>query len=173
MRQADGSLGNRMERWFNAVFQDPRRPAERAILIGADCPTLSRAQIDEAHHRLDTHDVVIGPATDGGYYLIGISAPWTIERFHAIFDDVPWSTDQVFRITQERIAAAGLSCHQLQEREDIDTLAELKRLREQLAAQTMTDPGSETSKPWRDLGAAIERILADDPVSLDTTGFQP
>ncbi len=157
---------------MSEVFQDPRQAASRAILIGADCPTLSLAQIDEADRRLATHDVVIGPATDGGYYLLGISAPWTIERFHAIFDDVPWSTDQVFRVTQERIVAAGLSCYQLREREDIDTLAELNRLREQLAARTTTDPGSETSRPWRDLGAAIERILADESVSLDTSGCQ-
>jgi glycosyltransferase A (GT-A) superfamily protein (DUF2064 family) len=173
MEQADGSLGNRMEQWFDAVLRAPRQPASRAILIGADCPTLSLAQIQEAHDQLAKHDMVLGPATDGGYYLIGVSAPWTVARFHSIFDEVPWSTDQVLRVTLQRIAAAGLSCYQLKEQEDIDTAAELNRLREQLTAQKANETCGEPSKRWSELGEIIEKILVDDVDCLEPTGCRP
>lgn len=172
MLQGEGSLGNRMERWFDTVLGDPRQATSRAILIGADCPTLSVAMLDEAQHRLATHDVVLGPAADGGYYLIGISTPWNAGRFHTIFDEIPWSTDQVFRITRERLVDAGISCYQLQEREDIDTMAELNRLRKQLSAPADEDRSGETSSGWEDLGADIERILAGDGILPEIKGYR-
>ena len=67
--QGDGSLGDRMQRWFHNC---PRHASSPAILIGADCPTLGPATIKDAETALLTHDVVLGPAVDGGYYLIGI-----------------------------------------------------------------------------------------------------
>ena len=139
--QAEGCLGNRMQNWFESVLQDPRRPTSKAILIGADCPTVSVELIEKACDELESHDVVLGPAADGGYYLIGLASPWTSLRFQTVFHEIPWSTNRVLSITRERLVDAGLSFCELEVREDIDTLAELNRLREQLASPFTMDRG--------------------------------
>lgn len=91
--QGRGHLGARMAR--------AARPP--AILIGADIPGLTAAHIHAAAALLSHHPVVIGPALDGGYYLIGVSqpAPW-------LFVPMAWGTDQVFATTLQRCAARGV-----------------------------------------------------------------
>lgn len=121
--QCDGDLGQRMQDWFARFLSEH----SAAILIGADCPTLDQSVIDQARRLLETNDVVLGPANDGGYYLIGIRGPWA-DRHATLFKDVPWSTDTVLSLTQERITQTGMSCELLSEREDIDTIDVLHRL---------------------------------------------
>lgn len=128
VRQADGDLGDRMSVWFQQSLAN--QPF--SILIGADCPLLGPAEIADACALLQTHDVVLGPALDGGYYLIGLRGPWR-EDFQMLWRDIAWSTDQVFRATCRRIESLGLTMAQLQPKEDVDTITELERLRDRLA----------------------------------------
>ncbi|QDT02675.1 2-phospho-L-lactate guanylyltransferase [Rubripirellula lacrimiformis] len=142
--QCPGDLGNRMEAWFRthltADSTDPSTAAtdhpHSAILIGADCPLLNQSSIDAAWRTLEHADVVLGPAVDGGYYLIGIrGSSETLPAIHTWFSDVPWSTDRVLPITLQRIRQSGHKVVLLEPREDIDTIDELTRLCQQLRSQ--------------------------------------
>jgi hypothetical protein len=151
-------------------------------LIGADCPTIDLPLIEQAQDHLTSHDVVIGPAADGGYYLIGIAAPWTTSRFRTIFEEIPWSSEEVLPLTRLRLASAGLSWYELEVQEDIDTAAELNRLRSKLSAtlaaeplfseifsgdQSIGDLAGKVASQWKDLRIGIDRIFADETESLD------
>src|SRR5262249_44785829 len=86
--QGDGDLGQRLQSAFQRVFQ---RGAKRVVIIGSDCPSIRAEDIREAWHALQMHDVVLGPATDGGYWLIGLKG----SQPH-LFRDVRWSAADVF-----------------------------------------------------------------------------
>ncbi len=105
---------------------------------------------------LADHDLVIGPAVDGGYYLIGVHGSWSEigNRVESLFRDVPWSTSEVFQMTKQRAAAAKLSMAELERLEDVDTIAELTNLMSQLSKPGTDSRGSE-------LRIAIEQILND------------
>jgi hypothetical protein len=77
----------------------------------------------QALQLLDRYDVVLGPALDGGYYVVGLkkAAP-------ALFQDIPWSTDRVLPLTKEKAAGLGLSVGLLPEWRDVDTIDDLKAL---------------------------------------------
>lgn len=92
------------------------RAGAPVILIGSDAPGLTAALLREAADRLRDHEVVIGPASDGGYYLIALRdpSPW-------LFADMPWSTPQVFPETLARLAHRGITPFMLAELTDIDT----------------------------------------------------
>ena len=77
-------------------------------------------QMEQAFEQLKTHDVVLGPSTDGGYYLVGMSQLST-----SIFDDVAWSTESVLQQSLARCEAAGCSVAQLEPLTDIDHEADL------------------------------------------------
>ena len=68
--QGEGDLGQRMERAFQENFQKNYR---HIVLVGTDCPQMTAFHVKEAFYSLKTHDMVIGPSEDGGYYLIGLS----------------------------------------------------------------------------------------------------
>lgn len=129
--QGDGDLGDRMQRWFRRTLGTASE--SRSLLIGSDCPTLSAVDIGTAMEELETHDVVLGPAVDGGYYLIGIRGAWQPE-FALLFQAIPWSTDRVFAVTKERMMQLGLSSTDLPMKEDVDTIEELTNLRHSLAS---------------------------------------
>lgn len=126
--QGEGDLGQRMSDWF---AENLAASHSHAILIGADCPTLVEEDVQQADDLLTKHDVVIGPAQDGGYYLIGLRGPWH-SRFASLFLNVPWSGPEVCQITCARVVQAGLSLGQLPTGEDVDTIVELNRLRQRL-----------------------------------------
>lgn len=111
VEQGEGDLGERMA----------RVPAP-AIIVGSDCSGCDAAILRQAAGALRTHPAVIGPASDGGYYLIGLAQPQP-----AIFADMAWSTDTVFAETMRRFAAAGIAPFVLPERGDIDTPEDLAR----------------------------------------------
>ncbi|MBU6400629.1 MAG: TIGR04282 family arsenosugar biosynthesis glycosyltransferase [Verrucomicrobia bacterium] len=111
--QDEGDLGVRMQSAFAAAF---RNGAQRVVIIGSDCPEVTAEDVAAAWHALLTHDLVLGPATDGGYWLIGLCRPQP-----ALFHQMPWSTDQVFGQTLRRAAEAGLRVHRLRQLEDVDT----------------------------------------------------
>ncbi len=118
--QGDGDLGERMHRAFAATL--PTSGA--AVLVGTDTPDLHVDDLAEAARALrNGADVVLGPAEDGGYWLIGLRAP-----VPALFDAMPWSTEDVLRVTRQRIAALDLRSHEPTVRPDIDRPEDLARL---------------------------------------------
>lgn len=129
--QAAGDLGARLE----AAFRNLRAAgATRTLAIGSDSPTLDPVWIGEAVSALDENDVVIGPAEDGGYYLIGVRGDAA-----GIFREIPWSTREVALMTRERAGALGLSVHSLPSWYDVDDLPSL--------ARAMGDPRSPLHLP--------------------------
>lgn len=123
--QVEGDLGARMAGAFEEAF---RRGAQRALLIGTDVPGLSRELLIEGFASLEDHDLVLGPAQDGGYYLAGLDRPQP-----ALFRSVAWSTPSVLGATVERAGVLGLSVRLLETLGDVDTVADLRRERGRLA----------------------------------------
>ena len=120
--QRGRDLGARLNQAFLEAFRDGAR---RIVVIGTDTPWMEKGRIRQAFARLREVDVVIGPATDGGYYLIGA-------RRHVpmLFAGIPWGTNRVFHATQLAISHAGLSYRQLRRDFDLDRPQDLERLRE-------------------------------------------
>ncbi len=115
--QAQGDIGQRMYQAFRAGFADK---VERIVLVGSDIPTITTELLETAFRALLEKEVVVGPALDGGYYLLGINRKsWGLIQ-HRLFDTIPWSTPEVFGRTLERIEACGISPEILAELEDID-----------------------------------------------------
>ena len=111
--QVPGDLGQRMS---HAVAH-ALREADRVVVVGADCPAMTPADIDTALRQLgEGADVVLGPARDGGYYLIGL------RRHHpALFAGIEWGGADVLETTRARLAGLDLTEHLLATRYDIDT----------------------------------------------------
>lgn len=110
VQQGEGDLGDRLA-----------RVAPPAIVIGSDCPALTPEVLWAAHDTLATEPMVIGPARDGGYYLLGFN-----EDARFAFADMAWSTPEVFGETVRRIAEQGLRLGVLPELADIDTPEDLE-----------------------------------------------
>lgn len=119
--QRGNDIGERMYSAFSDVFA---LGFERAILIGSDCPDLPARLVNDAFEKLAVADVVFGPGTDGGYYLVGCNRDGLCP---SIFSGVPWSTDAVFSETLQRAAETGLVCGQLEKWSDIDEIDDLKQ----------------------------------------------
>ncbi len=113
------------EKMHNALAETFVSGVSRAILIGSDLPDLPPDIVTEAFTGLKHSPAVLGPGLDGGYYLIGFSADGFLP---AVFADIPWSTAKVFARTGERFAAAGVRPQVLPPWNDIDTVADLRRL---------------------------------------------
>jgi len=116
--QEGPDLGARMSAAFDDAF---RRGARRAAIIGSDVPGLSRDDVSAALDCLEDHDLVLGPALDGGYYLIALERPRP-----GLFRGIAWSTPSVFSATMERAATLGLTVRVIEERRDIDTLDDVR-----------------------------------------------
>jgi rSAM/selenodomain-associated transferase 1 len=91
------------------------------VMIGTDCPDLEEENITEAFELLKSNQLVLGPAHDGGYYLIGLSSPR-----EELFSGIEWSTSSVFEKTLEIAKIAQLSAGILPTKQDIDTFDDLK-----------------------------------------------
>ena len=126
--QTEGSLGDRMQR---SVQEAARRGVDRCVIIGTDTPHMGRDVIKQAFAALDESDVCIAPAKDGGYYLIGMRGQQA-----ELFRDVPWSTDEVYKVTLERCKTAGLSVVELEENFDVDDASALPGLEAALKARS-------------------------------------
>jgi len=131
--QTGDHLGDRMEKAFAKVFSED---VEEALLIGSDIPGLTIGILEEAFASFVTNDAVIGPADDGGYYLIGFRKNTFTPR---IFHDMAWSTSAVFRETADRLHEASRKVHLLPELTDVDTVEDLKTLLSQ-ARGTQSEP---------------------------------
>jgi rSAM/selenodomain-associated transferase 1 len=118
--QVGDDLGARMHHVVETMFS---RGYRRTIIIGTDVPTVPLDHFKQALTSLEDHDLVLGPALDGGYYLIGMNKPMP-----ELFVDIPWSTDQVLILTQEKAAVLGLKTALLERWRDVDTLDDLEAL---------------------------------------------
>ena len=116
--QINGDLGKRMAHAFNYVFSKGHR---QAIIIGTDIPTLTAHILTEAFQLLDQSDIVIGPAYDGGYYLIGMR-----QLHRELFINIAWSTPIVTKQTLQAIARLRLHISYLPTLMDIDTEEDLR-----------------------------------------------
>lgn len=115
--QLAGNLGERMAAAFAAAFA---AGAGRVAIIGTDCPGLRASHLQQAFALLDAHEVVLGPATDGGYYLLGLRQP-TPE----LFQNKTWSTATVLADTLADARRLGYRVACLPELRDVDTAADL------------------------------------------------
>lgn len=120
--QVPGDLG---ERLLAAASGAVARGASAVFLIGGDCPGLDDEILRAAAAGLTKHDAVLGPARDGGYYLLGIKLV-----DHSLFHDIPWSTAEVAAKTRQRLRQVGWSWLELAEQEDVDDRASWDRARE-------------------------------------------
>ena len=113
VQPAADSLGRRMAQAFATAFASG---AGRVVIIGTDCPGLSAELLRQAFAALATHDVVVGPADDGGYYLLGLR-----ELQPALFENKDWSTATVLSATLADAARLGLRVAQLPTLHDVDS----------------------------------------------------
>lgn len=134
--QPDKPLGDRLARFFHDAFAAGYR---RVIALGADSPTLPTEHLATAFRELERADCVVGPATDGGYYLLGLSRP-----LPSVFEAVEFSTERVLGQTVERIIQAQATLSVLPPWYDVDGPADLKMLEGHLRALAAAGQGGVT-----------------------------
>ena len=110
--QSGNDLGEKMNNAFEQLFKNKY---ERIIIIGTDCPCITTNILEEAFSKLNDNDVVIGPAADGGYYLIGMK-----QMQNTLFDNIAWSTSSVLYSTIDKCVNNKLSYTLLAELNDVD-----------------------------------------------------
>ncbi|HIF33116.1 MAG TPA: glycosyltransferase [Planctomycetaceae bacterium] len=146
-------LGERMQSFFRRRLQ---LGSSRALLIGSDSPSIPIGTFAEAFDALCSHHVVLGPASDGGYYLVGMSA------YHGdIFTDIDWSTPAVWDQTQQRIRQLGLRSHVLPRHFDVDQWQDLRLLKMDLEGLTAEEKESDESV--QHLTVLLDRVLSLPP----------
>jgi len=141
--QRGSDLGTRLEAAFEELLSGP---GEHVVVVGTDAPELSPALIAAAFARLASHDLVLGPTLDGGYYLVGLG-----RRAPEIFHGIPWGTDQVLARTLERAGGAGLTTALLDPLSDVDVPADLVQLMIRCLAAGAEAP-THTAGALRELG---------------------
>ena len=109
-----------MTRAFSKSFQDR---SQKVVIIGADCPSISTTILAAAFAKLASHDLVLGPATDGGYYLIGLSG-----NQPGLFNNLQWGSSRVLLETLTIAEKADLSFSLLKELSDVDRPEDLSRI---------------------------------------------
>lgn len=115
--QKGNTLGEKMTTAFDEAFDS----YQKVVIIGSDCYELTTKIMNEAFTRLEEHDVVVGPAKDGGYYLLGMK-----EYLPQLFEGKTFSTSRVLQELLESVADLELSVYQLPALSDIDTMEDLK-----------------------------------------------
>lgn len=123
--QEGTTLGDRLIHAFDTLFSRGLGPV---VIIGTDAPLLSKARLEEAFTALKTQEVVLGPALDGGYYLVGLARPRP-----GLFQNIPWSTPEVLAASLSHLTQAKVPHALLAPESDVDTADDLRRLWEDLA----------------------------------------
>jgi len=124
--QSDGDLGQRMSQLLQFLLRSSPSVGQ-VVVIGSDCPWITADHIRAAGHILDDADVVMGPAADGGYYLIGVAGPWHA-NYANLFTDIAWSTARVAEQTRAVCQRHGLRLRELETLSDVDFVADLQRI---------------------------------------------
>jgi rSAM/selenodomain-associated transferase 1 len=115
--QTNGDLGHKMKAALQEVLA---KDYQKAIVIGSDCPDMNSEILQQAINQLTSHDLVLGPAKDGGYYLIGMR-----KMYDTLFENTPWSTSEVFSKTLAEAKRLGLKVSLLRELADVDVYEDL------------------------------------------------
>jgi len=114
--QRGKSIGEKM----SVAFEEESDGENAIILVGSDIPGINSRLLESAVEGLSTHDIVLGPAMDGGYYLIGMK-----KYYPEVFENIKWSSSSVLGSTIDRINNQGLTYILLEELRDIDTIEDL------------------------------------------------
>lgn len=120
--QTGSDLGERLKNAFDSAFAEG---FSKVVAIGSDSPDLPEKYLRQAFEGLASHDAVVGPSSDGGYYLIGFSQESFLPD---AFDDIPWSSDGVFEQTVCALERQGRDAYILPLWYDVDTAADLQSL---------------------------------------------
>lgn len=147
--QTQGDLGARLIAAFERAFS---AGAGKVVVIGSDCPDLEPDILRQAFERLDDAPAVIGPAEDGGYYLIGLS-----RAMPHLFTKMEWSVGGVLRDTVDRLRLRGDGFRLLPTRRDVDGFADLKSLFNRLQTGESTAPRSRE---------AIRGLIIEDMLNM-------
>jgi rSAM/selenodomain-associated transferase 1 len=131
--QGEGDLGARLERIFERALSE----APWALALGADCPVLPSGALEAARRALQTHDAVLGPAHDGGFYLLGLR-----RLVPGLLQNLPWSSNRTHAATHERLVSRNLTVTQVEAAFDVDELPDLVRLRALLLARPALAPNT-------------------------------
>lgn len=118
--QGEGDLGDRLRSAVDRAFGEG---AGKVLVVGSDCPGMTPADVSRAFGELDRHDVVIGPALDGGYYLLGLR-----RRLDGLFESIDWSSPRVMAQTLARASVADATVALLPERRDVDDYDDIMAL---------------------------------------------
>lgn len=148
--QGEGDLGQRLRRIMTRSFDHSPGPL---LFLGADSPTLPVNYLDQAYDALQSHDTVVGPSEDGGYYLIGMNRAHNI-----LFQDIDWSTDAVTRQTRERARSGKLKLMEIDAWYDVDHGSDVMRAGAELL-QMNPEPDSMTHKLLQLTNQLIESNL--------------
>ncbi|MGQ0667103.1 MAG: TIGR04282 family arsenosugar biosynthesis glycosyltransferase [Nitrospiraceae bacterium] len=147
--QVGDDLGARMTQAFATLFA---RGCGRVLIVGTDVPTLPSDYFKQALALLETHDLVLGPARDGGYYLIGLrqAAP-------GLFVGIPWSTGRVLEMTREKATSLGLKAVTIGAWRDVDTIDDLNAL---IEAAVLDAKKSKNERTFSTRTAGVLQLLA-------------
>jgi rSAM/selenodomain-associated transferase 2/rSAM/selenodomain-associated transferase 1 len=157
--QGTGDIGQRMLRAFENAFQDEMAAA---VIIGSDIPEISANIIQQAFEELQKNDLVLGPARDGGYYLIGMKNTIPAETYNCLFDDINWGTGSVLSQTLHTARESGLRFILLEPLNDVDSPADLHVWREVKKTAAKASPAQKISIiiPALNEAATIGRTLS-------------
>ncbi|MGE4159313.1 MAG: TIGR04283 family arsenosugar biosynthesis glycosyltransferase [Planctomycetota bacterium] len=150
--QCEGDLGTRL---LDALKQAMDRGHQRIVIIGTDCPDLDKRLVADAFSSLDTHDLVLGPSVDGGYYLIGLKNP-----HRELFENIPWGGDRVFSTTMQKAGILGLTLAVLPSLRDIDTPDDLALWARERAASSSATPALSVIIPTLNEEAHLAATMA-------------
>jgi len=125
IKQGGSDLGARM---LTALRDSREQNIVRTIIIGADCPFIDHHLVARAFAHLERHHLVLGPAIDGGYYLIGLRGDLSSASLSELFEDISWGSDAVYRQTLDRAKTLNLSHISLAPLNDIDHPDDLRHL---------------------------------------------
>ena len=118
--QSDLDLGGRMAESFARRFAEGE---DWVVVVGSDCPWITTRHLRSASKELEREGVVLGPATDGGYYLVAQRPPGV-----DLFSGIPWSTGATMTATRQRLTGLGTVWTEIDELSDVDTEADLEEL---------------------------------------------
>lgn len=169
--QGAGHLGQRMARAFADAFS---AGAQRVVLMGSDCPEMTAEYLAEAFAALADHDLVIGPAHDGGYTLIGLRSLAPV-----LFDGMSWGTDTVFRDTWMAACSVGMRAQKLKPLSDVDLPRDLpvwhRVMNPEKSAETLSiiiptlNEQSTIAETLNGIGNRAAEIIVADGGSTDHT----
>lgn len=159
--QTSGDLGQRMFHSFVDAFAQGSR---RVVLLGTDIPGLGETHLAEAFQALADHDVVLGPSTDGGYWLIGLAKP------APVFSPVHWGTREVLSQTIELAKRQGLRVYRLPPLSDIDTPEDIIHLKPSLKCRPYLSVIIPTLNEADTIGSTLRTARSQDAEILVVDG---